>query len=227
MIGFRRMLEDASDPDLAEFNSKLLPGKEGIIGVRMPDIRRIASLIIRDGWEQVLEGEPQSHEEEILRGIVIAQAPVPTGQRISLSDGFLGYIDNWAVCDAFCQSWTFPEEDSGIAWDYFSSLIDTHQEYPMRVSVVARMWKFGDGPHDRMLMDDIVTHDHPGYYYRMGAAWAASMIYARHPAVAEDAFAAGKMDPWTQNKAVQKIRESLRVPKDKKEEVKRFRRSVP
>ncbi len=227
MISFRRMLEDASDPDLAEFNSKLLPGKDGIIGVRMPDIRRIASLIIRDGWEQALEGEPQSHEEEILRGIVIAQAPVPTERRISLSDGFLRYIDNWAVCDAFCQSWTFPEEDSDIAWDYFSSLIDTDREYPMRVSVVARMWKFGDGSHDRMLMDDIVSRDHPGYYYRMGAAWAAAVIYTRHPAVAEDAFAAGKMEPWTQNKAVQKIRESLRVPKDKKEEAKRFRRSVP
>ncbi len=227
MIDFRRMLADASDPALAEFNSKLLPGKEGIIGVRMPDIRRIASLIIRDGWEQVLEGEPQSHEEEVLRGIVIAQAPVSTAERVSLSDSFLGYIDNWAVCDAFCQSWAFPEEDSGTAWEYFSSLIDTDQEYPMRVSVVARMWKFQDQHHDRALMEDIVSHDHPGYYYRMGAAWAASMVYARHPAIAEDAFADGRMEPWTQNKAVQKIRESLRVPEDQKEHVKRFRRSVP
>ena len=51
MIPFRQMLVEASEPRLAEFNSKLVPGKENILGVRMPAIRRIASQIIKDGWE--------------------------------------------------------------------------------------------------------------------------------------------------------------------------------
>ena len=227
MIPFRQSLIDASEPKLAEFNSKLVPGKENILGVRMPAIRRIASQIIKDGWEQVLEGEPQSHEEEILRAIIIAQAPVSTKKRIELTDSFLQYVDNWAVCDALCQSWKLPEEDIDQAWEYFSSLIDTDQEYPMRVSVVARMSLFKDREHQEQLLEDIVTHDHPGYYYRMGAAWAVSMIYVEHPETVEEAFGTGRMEPWTQNKAVQKIRESLQVPKDQKEDVKRFRRSAP
>lgn len=227
MIPFRQLLIDASEPKLAEFNSKLVPGKENILGVRMPAIRRIASQIIKDGWEQVLDGEPQSHEEEILRAIVIAQAPVTTQERIELTDSFLHYVDNWAVCDTLCQSWELPEEDAGRAWDYFSSLIDTHQEYPMRVSVVARMSLFKDREHQERLLEDIVADDHPGYYYRMGAAWAVSMIYVNCPEKVKEAFGTGRMEPWTQNKAVQKIRESLRVPKDQKEYVKRFRRSAP
>ena len=227
MIPFRQMLVEASEPRLAEFNSKLVPGKENILGVRMPAIRRIASQIIKDGWEQVLDGEPQSHEEEILRAIVIAQAPVSTKKRIGLTDSFLQYVDNWAVCDTLCQSWKLPEEDAGLAWEYFSSLIDTDQEYPMRVSVVARMSLFKDREHQEQLLEDIVSHDHPGYYYRMGAAWAVSMIYVGHPETVEEAFGTGMMEPWTQNKAVQKIRESLQVPKDQKECVKRFRRNAP
>ncbi len=227
MIPFRWMLVEASEPKLAEFNSKLVPGKENILGVRMPAIRRIASQIIKDGWEQVLDGEPQSHEEEILRAIVIAQAPISTQKRIELTDSFLQYVDNWAVCDTLCQSWKLSEEDAGQAWEYFSSLIDTHQEYPMRVSVVARMSLFKDKEHQEQLLEDIVAHDHPGYYYRMGAAWAVSMIYVDRPETVEEAFGTGRMEPWTQNKAVQKIRESLQVPKDQKEYVKRFRRSAP
>ena len=97
----------------------------------------------------------------------------------------------------------------------------------MRVSVVARMSLFKDREHQEQLLEDIVSHDHPGYYYRMGAAWAVSMIYVGHPETVEEAFGTGMMEPWTQNKAVQKIRESLQVPKDQKECVKRFRRSAP
>ncbi len=227
MIDFRKMLSEASEPRLAEFNSKLVPGKENILGVRMPEIRRIASLVIKDGWEQILDGEPQSHEEEILRAIVVAQAPISTAQRIEAADAIVRQMDNWAVCDAFCQSWKLQGADAGQAWDWLSSLIGSGEEYPMRVSVVARMWLFDDRGHDMALMDDIVSHDHPGYYYRMGSAWAASMVYARHQDIVEDAFGTERMEPWTQNKAVQKIRESLQVPKERKEDVKRFRRSVP
>ena len=105
MIDFRKMLLEASEPRLAEFNSKLVPGKGNILGVRMPEIRRIASLVIKDGWVQILDGRPQSHEEEILRAIVVAQAPISTAQRIEAADAIIRQMDNWAVCDAFCQSW--------------------------------------------------------------------------------------------------------------------------
>ena len=144
-VDFRGMLRDAAEPELAAFNSKLTPGKAGIIGVRVPVIRDIARKVVRDGWEQILDGEPESFEEEMLRGVVIATAPVTVAERISLTEDFLGYVDNWATCDIFCNSWKFGKGDSEAVWNYFSGLIDSGEEYRMRVSVIARMSHFDDG----------------------------------------------------------------------------------
>ena len=226
-VDFRGMLRDAAEPELAEFNSKLTPGKDRIIGVRVPVIRDIARQVVGDDWRQVLDGEPESFEEEMLRGVVIATAPVSTAERIRLTEDFLDYVDNWATCDIFCNSWRFRKEESEEVWHYFSSLIDSSEEYRMRVSLIARMSLFKDGEHCRLLLEDIAAHDHPGYYYRMGAAWAVSMVYVNHPEMTEELIRSGRMEVWTHNKSIQKIRESRRVSKEKKEELRALRRTAP
>ena len=226
-VDFRGMLREASDPKLAEFNSKLTPGKDNIIGVRVPVIRDIARRVVRDGWSQVLDSEPESFEEEMLRGVVIATAPVSTEERISLTEDFLPYIDNWATCDIFCNSWKVGKGDGDLARDYFTSLMDRGSEYPMRVSVVARMSLFDDEDSMRRLLDDIATHDNPGYYYRMGAAWAVSVVYVSFPEMVEDLLRSGRMEVWTHNKSIQKIRESRRVSAGDKERLSALRRTAP
>ena len=226
-VDFRGMLRNAAEPELAELNSKLTPGKDRIIGVRVPVIRDIARQVVGDDWRQVLDGEPESFEEEMLRGVVIATAPVSAAERIRLTEDFLDYVDNWATCDIFCNSWRFRKEESEEVWHYFSSLIDSGEEYRMRVSLIARMSLFKDGEHCRLLLEDIATHDHPGYYYRMGAAWAVSMVYVNHPEMTEELIRSGRMEVWTHNKSIQKIRESRRVSKEKKEELRALRRTAP
>lgn len=226
-VDFRSMLRDAADPSLAAFNSKLTPGKGRITGVRVPVIRSIARTIVVDDWSQILDGEPESFEEEMLRGVVIATAPVTVEDRISLTEDFLYYVDNWATCDLFCNSWRFGKRDSETVWNYFSSLMDSGEEYRMRTSIVARMSHFEDRAHSQSLLDDLASHDNPGYYYRMGAAWAVSMIYVRHPDIAEDLLRSERLEIWTHNKSIQKIRESRRVSVEDKERIGALRRTSP
>lgn len=226
-IDYVSMLAESRDEKYASFSSKLTPGKDRIIGVRIPRIREIAKLIVRDDWSQILGREPESHEEEILMGIVIATAPVGTEERISLTEGYLDRVDNWAACDIFCSSWKLTKKDSGIVWDYFSSLMDSGLEFRMRVSVIARMSLFKDEEHCRMLLEDLAAHDNPGYYYRMGSAWAVSMIYVRYPEMTEEFLRSGRLEPWTHNRSIQKIRESLRVSDADKARLAQLRRSVP
>ncbi len=221
------MLEAISDPEFARFNSKLTPGKDRIRGVRIPEIRRIARIVVRDDWTQILDSEPESFEEEVLRGLVIATAPIDTEKRITLTKDFLCYVDNWATCDVFCNSWKLGKQDADLAWDYFSSLIDSDEEYRMRVSVIARMSLFKKN-RGRMarLLEDIATHDHPSYYYRMGAAWAVSVVYVGFPDLTENLIRSGRMETWTHNKSIQKIRESRRVSEEDKERLSELRRTA-
>lgn len=226
-VDYRAMLDAASEPELAEFNSKLTPGKEGIRGVRIPVIRDIAKKVVKDDWTQILDSEPDGFEEEMLRGVVIATAPVTAEERMALTEDFLRYVDNWATCDIFCNSWKFKKNEGDAVWDYFSGLIDSGDEYRMRVSLIARMSLFPDEGHCALLLEDIATHDNPGYYYRMGAAWAVSMVYVKYPEMVEDLLRSGRMETWTHNKSIQKIRESRRVSKERKEELNALRRRDP
>lgn len=216
MIDYRRTIDDLAEEEYAKFTSKLIPGKEGIKGVRVPTLRRIAKEIVDDDWEAFLEEEPECFEEEFLRGIVIATAPMDTDDRIDRSEGFLDTIDNWSVCDSFCSSWKFRKKDGGRVYDYFASLMDSGKEYRMRVSLIARMDHFLDEQHVDDILDDIAEYRNDGYYYRMGAAWAASFCYISFPKRTYDVLASGRMDPWVFSKSIQKICESYRVPDDDK-----------
>lgn len=227
MIDYRKMLLDAAEPKYAEFCAKLTPGKENILGVRIPAIRKIVKEILKDDWRPVLESEPEFYEEEMVQGLIIATAPVTTDERISMTDRFIGGIDNWAVCDVFCCSWKCPKEDEDRAFEYFGDLIDSDEEFIMRVSIIARMGMCKDRKKAEMLLKDLATHDHPGYYYKMGSAWAVSTIYVYHPDLAEELLRSGRLEIWTHNKAIQKIRESYRVSNEDKERLRELKRRAP
>lgn len=224
MTDYIAELHSHAEPKLAEFSSKLNPGKGDVIGVRIPTIREIAKRIVKDDWKAFLDIEPECFEEEVLHGLVIATAPMGIEERIALTDGFLHIVDNWATCDIFCVSWKFKKADADRAWTYFSSLIDSDDEFRMRVSVVARFSLFKDAEHSKKLLEDIATHDHPGYYYRMGSAWAVSTIYIRCPEPVVSLLESGLMETWTHNKSIQKICESRRVTDGDRMLVKGLRR---
>lgn len=219
------MLKENAEPEYAAFSSKLIPGKEGIIGVRIPVIRNIARSIVKDDWEAFLQDTPENFEEEMLRCLVIATAPMDTDRRIMLTESHLDTIDNWSTCDSFCTSWKVPVKDSARIYDYFSSLMNSGTEYRMRVSLIMRMDHFLDGDHVEDILDDIVSYHHEGYYYKMGAAWAVSFCYIKFPEVTEECLKDPKMDDWICNKSIQKIRESYRVPDVCKERLRSLKRT--
>jgi len=223
LIDYRRMLFDAAEPEYARFSSKLIPGKEGIMGVRVPTLRRIAKEIVSDDWRAFLEEEPECFEEEFLKGLVIATAPMDAEERIVLTDGFLDTIDNWSVCDSFCQSWKFRKKESEHVYGYFASLMDSDDEFRMRVSVVFRMDHFLDEGHVKDIIEDIEGHRNEGYYYRMGAAWAMSFCYIKFPSETYASLESGSLDDWVCRKSIQKICESYRVPDDDKKRLRELR----
>ena len=70
---------------------------------------------------------------------------------------------------------------------------------------------------------------HEGYYVKMAIAWAVSVCYVKFPEqtgrlLEKESREAGGLEDWTQNKAIQKIRESRRVSDEAKEYVERFKR---
>lgn len=212
-------LQYLGDPKYKKFHEGLMPGVSMAYGVRVPAMRAIAKRIVKeDPWGFLSHSAPASYEETMLRGLVIASMPLPIGERLALTESFLPLIDNWALCDTFCGAFKLKKpQDREEMWRFLLPLFDSEEEFTARFAIV-------------MFLGHFVTEDkideglglleglrQPQYYIQMAAAWAVCECYVKFPQKTLPLLKRQTLPPFTQNKAIQKIRESYRVPGEDKE----------
>lgn len=218
-------LQSLADPQYKAFNQKLLPGVQLAYGIRLPAMRKVAKNILREDPVGFLwNTSPSNYEETQLRGLVLGGVKLPWEEKLPLVEDFLPRIDNWAVCDTFCGSLK-PQftEDRAAMWQFLKPLYSSREEYVARFAVVMQLSHFVDGEHVKEGLSLLTQTRHPGYYAKMGVAWALSIWYVKFPQETEDLLAQQVLDPWVQNKAIQKIRESLRVSRETKDRLLRYK----
>ena len=135
-------------------------------------------------------------------------------------------IDNWAVCDTFCGDLKFAdrEENRRRVWEFLQSYLSDDREYFLRFGVVMIMDHYIDVSHIDSILKILAGIHHEGYYVKMAVAWALSMCYVAFPQKTEALIKNNRMDDFTHNKTIQKIRESYRVSKEDKERLKGLKR---
>lgn len=214
-----------TDEKYREFHSGLLPGTENIMGVRIPALRSIAKKAAKKDWRSYFkEGTFGTYEEIMIRGMMIGYARMEKEERKRHLDEFVPMIDNWAVCDCCTSTYKFMQKDQEEWFSYLQGQIRAGTEFSVRFGVVALMDYFiQENWIDKVLaLYDSISHD--GYYVKMGVAWGISMCYVKFPEKTKRFLEENHLDAFTQNKSIQKIRESYRVPKEEKEALKRLKR---
>lgn len=112
----REELDQLGEESYKQFNQKLIPGTDHVIGVRMPALRKLAKGIAKTDSKQYLEeaqteiDERSAHEEIMLYGLVLGYAKMSIEQRMRQLDMFVPKIHNWAVCDSCCMGYKFMEK---------------------------------------------------------------------------------------------------------------------
>ena len=218
-------LESVADPQYKAFHEGLIPGVSMAWGVRLPALRALAKKLLRGNPVGLLENSrPGSYEETLLRGLVIGGLPLPWAEKRPLVEDFLPRIDNWAVCDTFCNSLKprSPEDRRGM-WAFFSPFYASSQEYSARAACVVQLSHFVDQEHVEEGLALLQQVAHPGYYAKMAVAWALSVWYVKFPQAVEELLAQQTLDPWVQNKSIQKVRESRRVGRAEKDALLAYR----
>ena len=100
---YKAELEALADSEYRDFSSALIPNveKQRIIGVRLPQINKMAGEIAKGDWQSFLACEPgDTLEEKLLRGFVIGKMKVPFEEHMELVKSFVPLIDCWSVCDS-------------------------------------------------------------------------------------------------------------------------------
>lgn len=208
-----------SDERYKKFNESLIPGTQTAFGVRVPEIRRIAKGIVRNDPEGFLTvSQPGSYEEIMLRGMVIASMKTEPERRLALTADFLPLIDNWAVCDTFCGSFSLktPEERREM-WDFLSPLFQDEREFFARFAAVMLLGHYVTEEYIQRDLALLESMKQEQYYVQMAVAWGVSVCYVKFPELTGALLRRRVLSKFVQNKSIQKIRESYRVSREDKE----------
>lgn len=209
--------------DLAyrDFHAKLMPTvcKEKIIGVRVPQLRKLAKEInksdLKDGFLNILPHK--YYEENNLHAFLIEQIKDFDGC-VSALDRFLPFVDNWATCDSMTPK--VLGKNLPKLFEKTEEWSKSEHTYTVRFAVVTLMKFFTDEDIDKKhlsLLLDIKTEE---YYINMAVSWYLATALASRWDLVIPYIEEQKFSKRIHNKAIQKAVESYRITAKQKEYLK-------
>ena len=209
---FLTELYSLQDLKYKEFHSKLIMSDK-LIGVRTPELKRIAKVIARSNYEDFFkENRHELYEENLVHGLVLGYLKLDFNELKPLVDDFIPYIDNWAVCDATVANLKVYKKNKtkDIVFKEIKNYLKNDNPWINRFGYVLLLEYFVEEKY----MDEIFElcenyKDH--YYVKMAIAWLISMCYIKYKGRTITFLKKHKLDIWTHNKAIQKIIDSYRV----------------
>ena len=194
------------------FNRRIVNTKMPVIGVRVPDLRRLAKELAGEmsaaDISRLLAAPSNLYEYVLLCGLLINRAKISDEEAIRLTRQYLPCVDSWAHIDVFVEKKRrFAGE---VWWDFALECLQNEDEFTVRYGVISLMTNFLDEAHIDQVFAVLLNVKHDGYYVKMALAWlyATAAVHFFELTLAE--LENEHIDTWTRNKAYQKMRESRR-----------------
>lgn len=222
----REKIFELADEKYKEFHSSLCPGVDNIIGVRVPVLRKLAKEIASmPNWRECMNGIKDDYYEEVmLKGMILGLAKMDIDEFLMRVKEFIPKINNWAICDTFCAGLKATKKSEEKMWNFINKYINSEKEFEVRFAVVMMLDFYITDKYIDKVLSILNSIKHEGYYVRMAIAWAISICYIKYEEITFNYLKRCSLDDFTYNKALQKIMESYRVDKDKKEIIKKMKR---
>ncbi|MDF2661276.1 MAG: alkylation repair protein [Paenibacillus sp.] len=225
-ISIREQLLELADEEYRTFSASLIPTIDHVMGVRLPELRKMAKTIARRDWRSYLkQADGDYFEEVMLQGMVIGYAQAELEEFLALVADFIPKIDNWSVCDSFCTGLKFTSAIKESVWTFLQPYLRSKSEYELRFGVVMLLMYYTDEPDIQSVLSLLDSIRHEGYYVKMAVAWAISVCYVKHPEPTMHYLQNHSLDAFTYNKALQKITESNRVHPNMKKTIRRMKQT--
>ena len=196
----------------AAFNKRIVNTKMPVIGVRVPDLRRLARELAPNmsaaDISKLLTAQNKSFDYVLLCGLLITHARLDDLVAIDLAKQYLPHVDSWAHIDVFIEKKRrFAGE---VWWDFALECLQNEDEFTVRYGVISLMTNFLDEAHIDQVFAVLRNVKHDGYYVKMALAWlyATTAVHFFDLTLAE--LENEHIDAWTLNKSYQKMRESRR-----------------
>ena len=222
----RQKLFSLQDVKYRDFQAKLMPNidPDHIIGVRTPDLRRLAKEIAKDDPDLFLKALPHTCFEENQLHAFVVSGLKDLDRAYLETERFLPYIDNWATCDQFSPS-VFSKDKTRLE-KHVRKWISSTQTYTCRFGIVMLMRHFLDDDFKCEYLDLVVNIVSDEYYVNMARAWYFATALAKHYEETLPLIEKEGLDIWTHNKTIQKACESYRIDDEHKRYLKTLKRKM-
>lgn len=219
---FRALAEN----DYKLFNEKIIPTGYEILGIRMPALKKLAKELSGDPKVEIYlqNAEYTTYEHILLYGLVLGHLKKPSLDMVfRYLDPLILKFDNWAHVDTIISSLKifkkYPEEILA----HFMPLKTHEGEFTKRVFVIVLMDYFINETHIDIALEHLPEVPQGQYYVDMAIAWAISVglikFYDKTFPLLEQKTFSG----FVHNKAIQKARESYRIPPELKDRLNKLK----
>lgn len=213
---FINELQKQADQKYKEFHSTLIKD-DNLIGIKTPILRDIAKQISKGNYQSFLkENTHQTYEEIILHGYIISYLKIDFKEQLNLLDQFIPFINNWAICDGTCSTLKSFKNNQKEGYQKILQYLNNNNPWIVRTGLVLLLNYYINNQYIDQILELTTNIKNTEYYVEMANAWLISMCYIKYPEKTKSLLKEKKLNTFTQNKAINKIRDSYRVSKEDK-----------
>ena len=216
-----RLYELAKDNEkYRDFHTRIINDLEGtkIIGVRVPDLRKIAKEVAKNDWQSFIKSNDWSIYEMkqiafLLPGYL---RKLPIDDFFDLIDELVFHASSWANCDALGLKLSY---DSNEVWKKIKKYLDSKDAWTIRIGLNFVFANFLDKQNIERSINEILKIDSRyrdpakrgtlDYYVKMMLGWTLAEAAINNRDVVEKTLP--KLDLETAKYTRQKMRDSFRI----------------
>ncbi|MDR2063639.1 MAG: DNA alkylation repair protein [Candidatus Nomurabacteria bacterium] len=221
---WRQKLQELAtgNSQFAQFSKPIINSQKTILGVRTPDLRKLAKDLARPldfaGVQSFAESiQPEIFEEVLLLGFIINYAKLSDLERIQLTKQYLKLVDSWAQIDLVVA--TRPKINSPLWWDFALKCLNSKAEFTVRFGVIFLMTHFLTDQSIDQTFAALRQVRHDGYYVKMALAWLYATAAVKYFGPTLQEIARPTLPNWTRQKSLQKMLESRRFSEAQKQQI--------
>ncbi len=215
------------DVQYKAFMEKLVPNipENTVIGVRLPDLRKFAGELVKEGKaEGFLKEVPHKYfEENHLHSFIVDKISKNFEEAILRTEKFLPYIDNWAICDSFRPKAL--KENMPKLYQNVKKWMQSGEPYTIRFALVLQLNWFLEEYFKPEMLKSILQIQSEDYYVNMAISWYYSIALVKQYQEVIPLFTSKVLPVWIHNKALQKAIESRQISVEMKKYLRSLKRN--
>lgn len=221
---FLDYLKSISEEEYKKFSEKITFTKYEMLGIRLPKLRGIAKEVSKGDTLSFLKVVGYHYYEEVMISLLVIANIKDINELMKYFYQYISLIDNWALCDTFCNSLKIVSKNKEYFLEVIDKLIKSNKTYDIRVGLILLLCYYVEEEYLDLIFHYLDNIKSDEYYVNMGEAWLLCEVFVKYESIGLKYLENNKLNKFTINKSISKIRDSYRVSKEMKEYILKFKR---